>query len=103
MDPTPISAVAAAWQATMAMVTRALPSDEQRLVAFQLRYPKRYARLRIWIENRIYKQICSEVRRTPVTYEIIANYVDWDNSELSATEQNSLIAVLCDRFNVSAK
>ena len=45
----PVSSVSQAISDVAIMVTKAIPSDEQRMQAFKERHPKRYARLRIWM------------------------------------------------------
>jgi hypothetical protein len=104
LDPTPISAIASAWDATMALIAKILPSDAQRLAAFQMRYPLRYAKIRIKIENRIYNQIahdCRLDRMKVLNKALIVDYVEFDNPELPQSEKASLVNILCDRFRVS--
>jgi len=101
VDPTPISAIASAWDATVALVSKALPSDEQRLAAFKLRFPLRYQRVRERIETRIYNQIKTDCRRDRtkiINKALIVDYVNFDNDDLATSEKESLVNILTNRF-----
>ena len=100
LDVTPISSIAEAWTATVAMVTKALPSDEQKLEYFKLHYQLRYVKLRIKIEERIYSQIVKDNPKM-LAYSTIVNYVNWDDANLPQSEQDSLVKVLCGRFGIT--
>ena len=100
LDPTPISAIAGAVQSVVAMITKVLPTNEQELAYFQLHYPLKYQRLRIHIENRIFDQIIKDKPKI-LNEQTIINYVNWDDSDLPEAEQNSLVQILLDRFNLT--
>ena len=99
IDITPVSSIATAWDATMAVVLKALPTDEMRLEALKRRKPLLYALTRIRVEHRIYNQIRKE-NKTPVTESIIIDFVNWDNEDLPDKEKEDLVKVLKHRFQI---
>lgn len=100
LDITGISEIATAWDATMAMITKALPTDEMRLEALKRRRPWRYAQTRMMIERRIFRQIRKEAVG-PITDKVILDFVNWDNADLPDTEKQLLVKLLSHRFGVT--
>jgi hypothetical protein len=96
-----ISAISTFGTALASMLQSTLPSSQQRLEAFRVRYPILYLKVRHRIENRIYSYL--KANFNPVSEAAIVDEVKWDSGDLPQAEQDNLVVVLSLRFNLATK
>lgn len=63
-----IESIADAVTATMSMITKSLPSDEERLQRFKLKYPKKYMRVKMQVLRASYRYLKHHRAVTPEEY-----------------------------------
>lgn len=85
----PITAIAAAWDATMNLATEAIPPKENRIANFKLLFPKRYARMKAKVLRQAERWMRSHENGD---YEAYADFIT-DNVE----DKENLIRLLKDK------
>lgn len=91
----PITGIATAVSDIALLITKALPSTEQQLLAFKIRSPRMYQRIHNQMLNRDYRQL-SKKKNIKVPVEA---YVEWEHSDLCLSEQQKLIMILKAELN----
>lgn len=94
----PISAVSDAAGKLFDLIRVTLPSDEVRLARFKRRSPLAYARIRLRLENKLYKHLKSHYRF--IDSNVIGDEIEYLGLDLPYTETQDLICVLESRFNI---
>lgn len=91
--PPVIESIADAVTATMAMITKSLPSDEERLLRFKLKYPKKYMRVKMQILRNSFRYLR---HHREVTAE---EFVSFIGGVYTPEEKQQLITVLNKELN----
>jgi len=94
-----ISAVTAAWDATLAFISGVMPPTQSRIDRLKITHLALYQRVRLRMENKLYNAICKETK-PPVTSGYIVSYVLYADNDLVGSEQDALIRVLFARFGL---
>lgn len=84
----PVSAIADAVSAVSNLITKSLPSDEERLQRLKLNYPRIYARIRLHILKQGYRYL---KHHNGVSVD---DYVKFVNGDLSEDEKANVAAIL---------
>jgi hypothetical protein len=88
-----VESIADAITATMAMITKSLPSDEERLLRFKLKYPKRYMRVKMQILRQSFRYLKHHRQITP------DEFVAYIGGIYSIEEKQILVSMLNKEFS----
>lgn len=84
----PISAIADAVSAVSNLITKSLPSDEERLQRLKLNYPRIYARIRLHILKQGYRYL---KHHNGVSIDDYVKFVNGNLSDANKTELESIL------------
>lgn len=82
-------------EAILALITKALPSDQQKIDSFKARYPKIYLRTKISILKQMFRYM---KHHNPKTIE---DFVSFVGGEFTSDEKQSIINMLHAEFDKS--
>lgn len=88
MAADPITAGFSFGEALTALITKAMPSDEQKLKAFEARFPDIYARVRLHILKQGYLYL---KHHNGVSIDAYVNFVNGDLSDIDKANVESIL------------